>query len=49
MMCECVGFLCVSGGIPEIVQLLNNESFVLREAATQALSNLTHGNKLNAL
>uniref|UniRef100_A0A671WA36 Armadillo repeat containing 3 n=1 Tax=Sparus aurata TaxID=8175 RepID=A0A671WA36_SPAAU len=48
MMCECVGFLCVSGGIPEIVQLLNNESLVLREAATQALSNLTHGNKLNA-
>ncbi|XP_030254507.1 armadillo repeat-containing protein 3 isoform X2 [Sparus aurata] len=36
------------GGIPEIVQLLNNESLVLREAATQALSNLTHGNKLNA-
>ncbi|XP_036934293.1 armadillo repeat-containing protein 3 isoform X2 [Acanthopagrus latus] len=36
------------GGIPAVVQLLNNESLVLREAATHALSNLTHGNKLNA-
>ncbi|XP_073344887.1 armadillo repeat-containing protein 3 [Pagrus major] len=36
------------GGIPAIVQLLKNESSVLREAATQALSNLTHRNKLNA-
>ncbi|XP_070709364.1 armadillo repeat-containing protein 3 [Pempheris klunzingeri] len=37
------------GGVPAIVQLLNNESLVLREAATQALFNLTHSNQLNAL
>ncbi|XP_070784492.1 armadillo repeat-containing protein 3 [Enoplosus armatus] len=36
------------GGIPAVVQLLNNESLGLREAATQALSNLTHSNRLNA-
>ncbi|XP_056290596.1 armadillo repeat-containing protein 3 isoform X2 [Pseudoliparis swirei] len=36
------------GGIPAVVQLLSNESLVLREAATQALSNLTHSNQLNA-
>ncbi|XP_044032813.1 armadillo repeat-containing protein 3 isoform X1 [Siniperca chuatsi] len=36
------------GGIPAVVQLLNNDSLVLREAATQALSNLTHNNQLNA-
>uniref|UniRef100_A0A8C9X4C5 Armadillo repeat containing 3 n=1 Tax=Sander lucioperca TaxID=283035 RepID=A0A8C9X4C5_SANLU len=36
-------------GIPAVVQLLNNESLKLKEAATQALSNLTHGNQLNAL
>lgn len=41
--------LCVSGGIPAVVQLLNNNSLVPREAATQALSNLTHNNQLNAL
>uniref|UniRef100_A0A8C9X4F7 Armadillo repeat containing 3 n=1 Tax=Sander lucioperca TaxID=283035 RepID=A0A8C9X4F7_SANLU len=35
-------------GIPAVVQLLNNESLKLKEAATQALSNLTHGNQLNA-
>ncbi|TDG97219.1 hypothetical protein EPR50_G00223420 [Perca flavescens] len=31
-----------------VVQLLNNESLELKEAATQALSNLTHSNQLNA-
>ncbi|KAE8279968.1 Armadillo repeat-containing protein 3 Beta-catenin-like protein Cancer/testis antigen 81 [Larimichthys crocea] len=36
------------GAIPAVVQLLHNESFVLREAATQALSSLTHGNQLNS-
>uniref|UniRef100_A0A7N8XYQ3 Armadillo repeat containing 3 n=1 Tax=Mastacembelus armatus TaxID=205130 RepID=A0A7N8XYQ3_9TELE len=41
-------FLCVSGGIPALVEGLNSESLVLREAATQALSNLTHSNKLSA-
>lgn len=41
--------LCVSGGIPTVVQLLSSESFALREAATEALSSLTHGNQLNAL
>uniref|UniRef100_A0A8C4H202 Armadillo repeat containing 3 n=1 Tax=Dicentrarchus labrax TaxID=13489 RepID=A0A8C4H202_DICLA len=35
------------GGIPAVVQLLNDESLVLKEAATQALSNLTHSNQLN--
>ncbi|XP_059182856.1 armadillo repeat-containing protein 3 [Centropristis striata] len=35
------------GGIPAVVQLMNNESLVLKEAATQALSNLTHRNLLN--
>ncbi|KAF1372810.1 hypothetical protein PFLUV_G00253730 [Perca fluviatilis] len=35
-------------GIPAVVQLLNNESLELKEAATQALSNLTHSNQLNA-
>ncbi|XP_032360155.1 armadillo repeat-containing protein 3 isoform X2 [Etheostoma spectabile] len=35
-------------GIPAVVQLLNNESLELKEVATQALSNLTHGNQLNA-
>ncbi len=47
--CEWVGIMCVSGGIPAVVQLLNNESLALREAATQALSSLTHSNQLNAL
>lgn len=41
--------MCFSDGIPAVVQLLNNESLKLKEAATQALSNLTHGNQLNAL
>ncbi|KAM9337342.1 armadillo repeat-containing protein 3 [Symphorus nematophorus] len=36
------------GGIPAVVQLLDNDSLALREAATHALSNLTHGNKFNA-
>ncbi|KAL6097965.1 armc3 [Pungitius sinensis] len=36
------------GGIPEVVRLLSNDSLVLREAATQALSKLTHSNQLNA-
>ncbi|XP_026148109.1 armadillo repeat-containing protein 3 isoform X4 [Mastacembelus armatus] len=36
------------GGIPALVEGLNSESLVLREAATQALSNLTHSNKLSA-
>ncbi|XP_035509874.1 armadillo repeat-containing protein 3 isoform X2 [Morone saxatilis] len=35
------------GGIPAVVQLLSDESLVLKEAATQALSNLTHSNQLN--
>ncbi|XP_028289365.1 armadillo repeat-containing protein 3 isoform X2 [Parambassis ranga] len=37
------------GGIPAVVQMLSSESLVLKEAATQALSNLTHNNQLNAL
>ncbi|XP_068438116.1 armadillo repeat-containing protein 3 isoform X2 [Clinocottus analis] len=36
------------GGIPAVVQMLSDDSLVLREAATQALSNLTQSNKLNA-
>ncbi|KAM4719112.1 armadillo repeat-containing protein 3 [Anableps anableps] len=36
-------------GVPVVVQQLGSESLVLKEAATQALSSLTHGNKLNAL
>ncbi|XP_069561620.1 armadillo repeat-containing protein 3 [Brachyistius frenatus] len=36
------------GGIPAVVELLSNESLELREAATHALSNLTHSNQLNA-
>ncbi|XP_034416561.1 armadillo repeat-containing protein 3 isoform X2 [Cyclopterus lumpus] len=36
------------GGIFAVVQLLSNDSVVLREEATQALSNLTHSNRLNA-
>ncbi|KAM8823750.1 armadillo repeat-containing protein 3 isoform 2-T2 [Spinachia spinachia] len=36
------------GGISEVVRLLSNDSLVLREAATRALSNLTHSNQLNA-
>ncbi|PWA18099.1 hypothetical protein CCH79_00004283 [Gambusia affinis] len=36
-------------GIPIVVQLLHSESSALREAATQALSSLTHSNKANAL
>ncbi|XP_067434318.1 armadillo repeat-containing protein 3 [Thunnus thynnus] len=36
------------GGIPAVVQALSSESLALREAASQALSNLTHSNKLNA-
>ncbi|KAM7390610.1 hypothetical protein PAMA_008677 [Pampus argenteus] len=36
------------GGIPAVTQLLSSESLALREAATQALSNLTHSNQLNA-
>ncbi|XP_054893466.1 armadillo repeat-containing protein 3-like isoform X2 [Poeciliopsis prolifica] len=36
-------------GIPPVVQLLRSESSALREAATQALSSLTHCNKANAL
>ncbi|KAI4806938.1 hypothetical protein KUCAC02_017728 [Chaenocephalus aceratus] len=35
------------GGIPAVVQLLNNESLVLKEAAAQALSYLTQSNQLN--
>ncbi|XP_068604234.1 armadillo repeat-containing protein 3 [Brachionichthys hirsutus] len=37
------------GGIPAVVQCLNSESLMLREAATQALLNLTHSSQLNAL
>ncbi|KAM6900539.1 armadillo repeat-containing protein 3 [Xenentodon cancila] len=37
------------GGIPAVVQLLDSESLVLKEAATQALYSLTHNNQLNAL
>ncbi|KAM4544134.1 armadillo repeat-containing protein 3 [Fundulus diaphanus] len=37
------------GGLPAVAQLLNGESSALREAATQALSSLTHGNQPNAL
>uniref|UniRef100_A0A3B5LCI6 Armadillo repeat containing 3 n=1 Tax=Xiphophorus couchianus TaxID=32473 RepID=A0A3B5LCI6_9TELE len=36
-------------GVPIVVQLLHSESSALREAATQALSSLTHKNKANAL
>ncbi|XP_040921208.1 armadillo repeat-containing protein 3 [Toxotes jaculatrix] len=36
------------GGIPAVVQGLSSESLKLREAATQALSTLTHNNPLNA-
>ncbi|KAG7236989.1 hypothetical protein INR49_032920 [Caranx melampygus] len=36
------------GGIPAVVQGLSSESVQLRKAATQALSNLTHTNNLNA-
>ncbi|XP_065805040.1 armadillo repeat-containing protein 3 isoform X4 [Labrus bergylta] len=35
-------------GIPAVVQLLNNESLILREAATSALVSLTDSNQLNA-
>uniref|UniRef100_A0A3B4XKY5 Armadillo repeat containing 3 n=1 Tax=Seriola lalandi dorsalis TaxID=1841481 RepID=A0A3B4XKY5_SERLL len=35
-------------GIPAVVQGLSSENLKLREAATQALSNLTHSNHLNA-
>ncbi|XP_062297753.1 armadillo repeat-containing protein 3 isoform X2 [Scomber scombrus] len=35
------------GGFPAVVQSLSSESLTLREAATQALSNLTHNNQLN--
>ncbi|KAM6976412.1 armadillo repeat-containing protein 3 [Aplochiton taeniatus] len=35
-------------GIPAMVQLLNSESSALKEAAAQALSNLTHNNHPNA-
>lgn len=41
--------VCVSGGIPALAQMLSSESLVLKEAATQTLSNLTHNNQLNAL
>ncbi|XP_041824980.1 armadillo repeat-containing protein 3 isoform X2 [Melanotaenia boesemani] len=37
------------GTIPAVVQFLSSESLVLREAATQALTSLTHDNQLNAL
>ncbi|XP_035981505.1 armadillo repeat-containing protein 3 isoform X2 [Fundulus heteroclitus] len=37
------------GGLPAVAQLLNGESSALREAATQALSSLTHGSQANAL
>lgn len=47
--CNWVGFLCVSGCISVLVQLLSRESLALREAATQALSNLTHNSASNAL
>ncbi|XP_074549603.1 armadillo repeat-containing protein 3 isoform X3 [Halichoeres trimaculatus] len=36
------------GAIPAVVQLLNDESLILREAATQALCSLTDSNTLNA-
>ncbi|GAA6228343.1 armadillo repeat-containing protein 3 [Lates japonicus] len=36
------------GGIPAVVQGLSSDSLKLREAATQALSNLTHNNHLCA-
>ncbi|KAM9333532.1 armadillo repeat-containing protein 3-like [Pholidichthys leucotaenia] len=37
------------GGIPVVVQILSTESPALREAATQALSSLTHSSHLNSL
>ncbi|XP_026216971.1 armadillo repeat-containing protein 3 isoform X1 [Anabas testudineus] len=36
------------GGIPAVVQGLSSESLALRQAATQALSNLTYNNKHSA-
>nr|XP_020465302.1 armadillo repeat-containing protein 3 isoform X2 [Monopterus albus] len=36
------------GGIPAVVKGLSSESSVLKEAAAQALSNLTHSNQLSA-
>ncbi|KAM3860418.1 armadillo repeat-containing protein 3 [Diretmus argenteus] len=36
------------GTVRAVVQLLSSESLALREAAAQALSNLTHSNRLNA-
>uniref|UniRef100_A0A7N6AKN1 Armadillo repeat containing 3 n=1 Tax=Anabas testudineus TaxID=64144 RepID=A0A7N6AKN1_ANATE len=41
-------FIRVSGGIPAVVQGLSSESLALRQAATQALSNLTYNNKHSA-
>ncbi|KAM6971680.1 armadillo repeat-containing protein 3 isoform 2-T2 [Tautogolabrus adspersus] len=35
-------------GIPAVVQLLNNDSLILREAVTSALFSLTDNNQLNA-
>uniref|UniRef100_A0A3B3WQY6 EDR1/CTR1/ARMC3-like peptidase-like domain-containing protein n=1 Tax=Poecilia mexicana TaxID=48701 RepID=A0A3B3WQY6_9TELE len=48
--CQAIALvLCVSEGVPIVVQLLSSESSVLKEAATQALSSLTHSNEANAL
>lgn len=49
MKCRGFGFVFISGGISEVVKLLNTESLLLKEAATLALSTLTHTNQLNAL
>ena len=49
MMCDMVGFVRVSGGIPAILKLLKSESSMVREAATQALCSLTDDNHLNVL
>lgn len=49
MMRDIVGFLPVSGGIPAVLELLNSESSMVREAATLALCSLTDGNQLNVL
>ncbi|XP_068565875.1 armadillo repeat-containing protein 3 isoform X2 [Cebidichthys violaceus] len=45
---KCIARVAQSCGVPAVVRLLSNDSLVLREAATQALSNLTQSNQLNA-
>lgn len=41
-------FLFFSGVIPAVVEVLHDDSLILREAATQALCCLTESNMLNA-